>query len=61
LNKQNINTRILFVDDEQDITFAISIGLEDNGFVVDTFNDPLLALQSFKENNEKNVAGNPMI
>jgi DNA-binding response OmpR family regulator len=54
LNKQNINTRILFVDDEQDITFAISIGLEDNGFVVDTFNDPLLALQSFKENNEKN-------
>ena len=44
----------MLVDDEQDITFAIGIGLEDNGFVVDTFNDPLLALQSFKENNEKN-------
>src|SRR5918911_4126553 len=45
--------RILLVDDEYDITFALSIGLEDNGFVVDTFNDPLLALQSFKEKNEK--------
>src|SRR5918912_3270438 len=29
------------------------MGLEDNGFVVDTFNDPLLALQSFKQ-KEKN-------
>jgi DNA-binding response OmpR family regulator len=54
LNKQNTNTRILLVDDEQDITFALGIGLEDNGFVVDTFNDPLLALRTFKENNEKN-------
>jgi DNA-binding response OmpR family regulator len=43
----------LLVDDEYDITFALSIGLEDNGFVVDTFNNPLLALQSFKEKNEK--------
>ena len=54
MNKQNTNTRILLVDDEQDITFALGIGLEDNGFVVDTFNDPLLALRTFKENNEKN-------
>jgi PleD family two-component response regulator len=44
------NNRILLVDDEQDITFALGIALEDNGFVVDSFNDPLLALQSFKEN-----------
>jgi DNA-binding response OmpR family regulator len=47
----------LLVDDEQDIAFALSIGLEDNGFVVDSFNDPLLALQSFKEkwkDKEKN-------
>jgi DNA-binding response OmpR family regulator len=43
----------LLVDDEYDITFALSIGLEDNGFVVHTFNNPLLALQSFKEKNEK--------
>ena len=46
--------RILRVDDEQDITFALGIGLEDNGFVVDSFNDPLLALQSFKEKRKEN-------
>lgn len=44
--------RILLVDDEPDIAFAFSIGLEDNGFVVDSFNDPLLALQSFKETSD---------
>jgi DNA-binding response OmpR family regulator len=51
--KEN-NNRILLVDDEQDITFVLSIGLEDNGFVVDSFNDPLLALQSFKEDRKEN-------
>ena len=44
----------MLVDDEPDITFALSIGLEDNGFVVDAFNDPLLALQSFKDKKERN-------
>ena len=37
------------LDDEPHITFALAIGLEDNGFEDDTFNDPLLALQAFKE------------
>ena len=46
----NYNRRILLVvDDEPDITLAFSMGLEDNGFVVDAFNDPLLALEAFKE------------
>jgi DNA-binding response OmpR family regulator len=46
----NINRRILLiVDDEPDITLPFSVGLEDNGFVVDAFNDPLLALEDFKE------------
>jgi two-component system, OmpR family, response regulator ChvI len=40
--------RILLVDDEHDITFSLRIGLEDNGFAVDTFNDPEEALSSFK-------------
>jgi DNA-binding response OmpR family regulator len=40
---------LLVVDDEPDITFAFSVGLEDNGFEVDAFNDPLLALEAFKE------------
>lgn len=43
------NNRILLVDNEPDIALAFKIGLEDNGFVVDTFNDPLLALSSLKE------------
>ena len=40
--------RILLVDDEHDITFGFRIGLEYNGFVVDTFNDPQEALSNFK-------------
>src|SRR5919205_404731 len=40
--------KILLVDDEEDITLSLSIGLEDNGFAVDTFNDPVLALSNFK-------------
>src|SRR5919204_6298651 len=46
----NNNRRILLVvDDEPDITLTFSMGLEDNGFVVDTYNDPVLALEAFKE------------
>lgn len=51
--KESDNNRILLVDDEEDITFALSMGLEDNGFAVDSFNDPLLALQSFNENRKE--------
>ena len=52
----NTKQRILLVDDEPDITFALSIGLEDNGFVVNAFNDPLLALQSFKDKKKGSFA-----
>jgi DNA-binding response OmpR family regulator len=45
----NKNKKILIVDDEPNITLAFKIGLEDHGFVVDVFNDPLLALSSFKQ------------
>jgi DNA-binding response OmpR family regulator len=41
---------ILLIDDESDITFAIKSILEDNGFKVDSFNDPILALNSYKSN-----------
>ena len=37
------------VDDEPDITSSFNIVLEDNGFAVDAFNDPLLALSSFRQ------------
>jgi DNA-binding response OmpR family regulator len=36
------------VDDEPDITYSLKISLENNGFVVDTFNDALLSLSNFK-------------
>jgi CheY-like chemotaxis protein len=40
--------RILVVDDENDLNLLLKIILEDNGFEVNTFNDPLLALDNFK-------------
>ena len=39
--------RILIVDDEDDINLLFKMVLEDNGFKVHTFNDPLVALQNF--------------
>jgi two-component system OmpR family response regulator len=44
----NSKPRILLVDDESDITFSFSIGLEDSGFNVDTFNHPLKALSNYR-------------
>ena len=40
--------RLLIVDDEPDITLTLRTILEQNGFEVVSFNNPLLALQSFK-------------
>ena len=38
-------TKILLLDDEADITYTIKNILEDNGFVVDTFNDPYFIIE----------------
>jgi CheY-like chemotaxis protein len=40
--------KILVVDDEPDNTSIFPMGLEDGGFEVDAFTDPLLALSTFK-------------
>jgi DNA-binding response OmpR family regulator len=40
--------RILLVDDDPDITSLFGIGLEDDGFEVYTYNDPLDVLANFK-------------
>ena len=51
MTDQNNNSRrrILAVDDEPDITLTVKAGLEASGlFEVDTFNDPELALSSFR-------------
>jgi two-component system, OmpR family, response regulator ChvI len=42
--------RILIVEDESDIIFTLKIILEQNGFVINSFTDPLSALSSFKPN-----------
>ena len=40
--------RILLVDDDVDITHSFSLALQKDGFIVDTYNDPLMALGDFK-------------
>jgi CheY-like chemotaxis protein len=42
--------KILLVDDEPDVTYTIKNILEDNGYNVDSFNDPILALNYYKVN-----------
>jgi DNA-binding response OmpR family regulator len=46
--KKNDKQRILIVDDEADITTALKMYLELQGFYVDTFTDPVNALTQFK-------------
>jgi two-component system response regulator ChvI len=40
--------KVLVVDDEPGITMTFETGLEENGFTVDSFNDPYRALSQFK-------------
>jgi CheY-like chemotaxis protein len=42
--------KILLVDDESDVLYTIKNILEDNGFQVDTFNDPIISLKSYTIN-----------
>ncbi len=51
--------RILIVDDEEDVTFFLKEALENyGGFEVVTFNDPLLALSSFNNEDKQNKPSN---
>ena len=45
---QNNSKAILLVDDEPDITSLFQYYLEDSGYHVDVFNDPLKALSAFR-------------
>jgi DNA-binding response OmpR family regulator len=58
--------KIEIVDNEPDNTSVFKMGLEDEGFKVDSFNDPILALSNFKaglydllilDNNMPNING----
>src|ERR671921_2886087 len=44
-----INKRVLMVDDESDVNLTLKMVLEENGFKVDSFTDPLLALENFRK------------
>jgi DNA-binding response OmpR family regulator len=40
---------VLIVDDEPDVNISLKVTLEENGFQVDAFDDPILALDNFKK------------
>ena len=42
--------KVLLVDNEPDVTYAIRTVLEDNGFEVDPFNDSVLVCDTYKSN-----------
>ena len=42
--------KILLVDNEPDVTYTIESVLKENGFEVDSLNDPVLACETFKAN-----------
>jgi DNA-binding response OmpR family regulator len=46
--QREIGKRILVVDDESDICFVLETVLRENGFAVDSYEDPFLALKRFK-------------
>ena len=43
-----MSKRILAVDDEPDVNITLHKVLEKNGFIVDSYEDPFLALENFK-------------
>ena len=49
-NSATTTTRLLLVDNEPDNTSVLGMGLEDEGYIVDAFTDPILALSNFKSN-----------
>ena len=42
--------KILLVDNEVDITYALTNALENYDFYIESFNDPILVLNSYKSN-----------
>ena len=40
---------VLVVDDEPDVKLALKIALEENGFKVNAFDDPVIALDNFQK------------
>ena len=47
-NNTSNTKKIMVVDDEIDVISVLEIVLEENGFEVDTFEDPIVALKSYR-------------
>jgi DNA-binding response OmpR family regulator len=50
MKDRNSKTKLLIVDDEEDITLSFKRILEFNGFEVDAYSDSTVALDEFKSN-----------
>ncbi|HJT48944.1 MAG TPA: response regulator [Nitrososphaeraceae archaeon] len=47
--KPSTMKKVLVVDDEPDVKLALKIALEENGFEVNAFDDPIIALDNFRK------------
>jgi len=47
-NNTSNTKKLMVVDDETDVISVLGIVLEENGFEVDTFEDPIVALKSYR-------------
>ena len=47
-NKTNNTKKVMVVDDEADVISVLEIVLEENGFEVDSFIDPIAALKNYR-------------
>lgn len=50
VEEKRLSKVVLLVDDDPDMTSIFSLGLQDEGFEMYTFNDPLEALSQFRPN-----------
>ena len=50
MKERNSKTKVLIVDDEEDITLSFKRILEFNGFEVDAYSDSTVVLDEFKSN-----------
>lgn len=50
VEEKRLSKVVLIVDDDPDMTSVFGLGLQDEGFEVHTFNDPLVALSQFRPN-----------
>jgi DNA-binding response OmpR family regulator len=49
-NNRTLSKTVLIIDDDPDVTTVFGLGLQDEGFDVHTYNNPLEALSQFRPN-----------